>query len=87
MARENRVCVRCFGSGRVAVCETPTSQPVIVPCRTCSGSGEVSVFLYTTRQTVRRMSEDEVMFLAWHGTAKEQFLAEREVRRREGRKS
>jgi hypothetical protein len=87
MARENRMCAYCFGGGRVAHTDTPTSQPVIVDCRTCDGTGEVSVFLYATSATLRRMDEQTVMFLAWHGTPKEQVLAEKEVRRREGRKS
>lgn len=87
MARENRVCVRCFGSGRTSHCETPMAQPVIVPCRTCDGTGEVSVFLYPTGPNLRRMAEQEVVWLAWHGSPREQVLAEKEVRRREGRKS
>lgn len=82
MARETRECVRCFGSGRIAHCETPTAQPVIVDCGTCSGSGTVSVFLYSTRTTLRRMAESEVVYLAWHGSAREQMLAEKELRRR-----
>lgn len=82
--RETRVCVRCFGTGRTSHCETPAAQPVIVPCRTCGGDGEVLVFVYATRTTLRRMDEAEVVSVCWNGSVRERAMAEHELRRREG---
>jgi len=62
----------------------------VADCPTCHGRGRVPLFLYSepaprTQRDVRGLTEGRLLFLCWHGTAKEKALAERELRRREVR--
>ncbi len=95
MVSEIRACQGCDGHGMVlveAAYDYKTGQLVqeVADCPTCHGRGRVPLFLYSepaprTQRDVRGLTEGRLLFLCWHGTAKEKALAERELRRREAR--
>ena len=86
---EERECRSCYGCGYVLLDAQYdyTSGELVqeeTPCLICKGEGRVSVYLYA-KPSLRRAAVESVVWLAWNGNAKERRLAEKELRRQEGR--
>ena len=88
MSYEMRPCRSCYGCGEVVAdveYDATTGELVqaIADCPICKGAGSVSVYVYG-KPDLRRMATEQVMWMCWHGSARERTLAEKEIARREG---
>lgn len=85
MAHERRACSRCSGAGTVPRCATPASSPIMEHCSYCSGLGITLAFVYErVAPNLRRRDAAEVLWLSWHGTARERRAADKELEKRNG---
>ena len=85
MAQEQRTCSRCFGAGTVPRCATPDARPITEPCPHCAGGGFTWAFVYErVAPNLRGREEPEVLWLSWHGTARERKAADKELEKRSG---
>lgn len=54
MAREERRCGWCYGTGYAyTVPHDAETRPHLASCKRCSGSGKINVYVYTRRGAVR----------------------------------
>lgn len=85
MAHEQRACPHCGGAGTYPVCGRPDTMPVMAGCSDCSGRGFTWAFVYErVAPNLRGREEAEVLWLSWHGTARERKAAHKELARRNG---
>ncbi len=85
MAHEQRACPRCGGAGAYPECSEPLLPPVPTHCPGCSGRGLTWAFVYErVAPNLRGREEAEVLWLSWHGTARERKAAHKELAKRNG---
>ena len=85
MAHEQRACPRCGGAGSYPVCGGPDTTPVMAGCPDCSGRGFTCAFVYErVAPNLRGRDAAEVLWLSWHGTARERKAADKELAKRDG---
>ena len=86
MAHEQRPCPRRGGDRAYPECPGPLLPPLQTPCPDCSGRGSTWAFVYErVAPNLRGREEAEVLWLSWHGTARERKAADKELAKRNGR--
>ncbi len=67
------------------MCARPDARPVVADCPDCTGEGITWAFVYErVAPNLRRRDTAELVWLSWHGTARERKAADKKLAKRNG---